>query len=94
MVIDGFKATCPNPPDGLGDKRETDGVEWFSHISDVGYAPSTSISGGRGTSAANLPWSEGPRRFTATMTDKKYVYDFLEGDASMRNLLGGKGANV
>ncbi|MCL2482645.1 MAG: hypothetical protein FWF43_04350, partial [Propionibacteriaceae bacterium] len=44
--------------------------------------------------AAHLPWSEGPRRFTATMTDKKYVYDFLEGDASMRNLLGGKGANV
>ncbi|MCL2735756.1 MAG: pyruvate, phosphate dikinase [Propionibacteriaceae bacterium] len=28
------------------------------------------------------------------MTDKKYVYDFAEGDASMRNLLGGKGANV
>ena len=28
------------------------------------------------------------------MTDKKYVYDFSEGDASMRNLLGGKGANV
>ena len=28
------------------------------------------------------------------MTDKKYVYDFREGDASMKNLLGGKGANV
>ncbi|MDR0849823.1 MAG: pyruvate, phosphate dikinase [Propionibacteriaceae bacterium] len=28
------------------------------------------------------------------MTDKKYVYDFSEGDASMKNLLGGKGANV
>ena len=28
------------------------------------------------------------------MTDKKYVYDFAEGDASMKNLLGGKGANV
>ncbi|MCL1840523.1 MAG: pyruvate, phosphate dikinase [Propionibacteriaceae bacterium] len=27
------------------------------------------------------------------MTDK-FVYDFTEGDASMRNLLGGKGANV
>jgi len=24
----------------------------------------------------------------------KYVYDFIEGDASMKNLLGGKGANV
>ncbi|MDR0284545.1 MAG: pyruvate, phosphate dikinase [Propionibacteriaceae bacterium] len=28
------------------------------------------------------------------MTDKKYVYDFTEGAASMKNLLGGKGANV
>jgi len=28
------------------------------------------------------------------MSDKKYVYDFSEGDASMKNLLGGKGANV
>ncbi|MDR0782442.1 MAG: pyruvate, phosphate dikinase, partial [Propionibacteriaceae bacterium] len=28
------------------------------------------------------------------MTDHKYVYDFSEGDASMRNLLGGKGANL
>jgi len=28
------------------------------------------------------------------MTAKKYVYDFTEGDTSMRNLLGGKGANV
>ena len=28
------------------------------------------------------------------MTDKKFVYDFSEGDATMRNLLGGKGANV
>ena len=26
--------------------------------------------------------------------DKKYVYLFSEGDASMRNLLGGKGANL
>ena len=25
---------------------------------------------------------------------KKYVYLFNEGDASMRNLLGGKGANL
>ena len=25
---------------------------------------------------------------------KKYVYLFKEGDASMRNLLGGKGANL
>ena len=25
---------------------------------------------------------------------KKYIYDFSEGDASMRNLLGGKGANL
>ena len=25
---------------------------------------------------------------------KKYVYLFSEGDASMRNLLGGKGANL
>ena len=28
------------------------------------------------------------------MSDKKYVYLFSEGDASMRNLLGGKGANL
>ncbi|HML51683.1 MAG TPA: pyruvate, phosphate dikinase [Propionicimonas sp.] len=28
------------------------------------------------------------------MTDHKYVYEFDEGDASMRNLLGGKGANL
>ncbi|MDR0487792.1 MAG: pyruvate, phosphate dikinase [Propionibacteriaceae bacterium] len=28
------------------------------------------------------------------MAEKKFVYDFKEGDASMRNLLGGKGANV
>ena len=28
------------------------------------------------------------------MTDHKYVYEFSEGDASMRNLLGGKGANL
>ena len=29
------------------------------------------------------------------MTDQtKYVYEFSEGDASMRNLLGGKGANL
>ena len=25
---------------------------------------------------------------------KKYVYLFSEGDASMRNILGGKGANL
>ena len=25
---------------------------------------------------------------------KKYVYDFSEGDESMRGLLGGKGANL
>jgi len=28
------------------------------------------------------------------MSDHKYVYEFSEGDASMRNLLGGKGANL
>ncbi len=28
------------------------------------------------------------------MTDNKFVYEFSEGDASMRNLLGGKGANL
>ncbi len=28
------------------------------------------------------------------MTDHKFVYEFSEGDASMRNLLGGKGANL
>ncbi|MDR2896955.1 MAG: pyruvate, phosphate dikinase [Propionibacteriaceae bacterium] len=28
------------------------------------------------------------------MSDHKFVYDFAEGDASMKNLLGGKGANV
>ena len=28
------------------------------------------------------------------MAEKKYVYDFSEGDASMRELLGGKGANL
>jgi pyruvate,orthophosphate dikinase len=28
------------------------------------------------------------------MTDTKYVYEFSEGNASMRNLLGGKGANL
>ena len=28
------------------------------------------------------------------MSDTKYVYDFTEGNASMRNLLGGKGAGV
>jgi pyruvate,orthophosphate dikinase len=28
------------------------------------------------------------------MTQKKYVYDFHEGDANMRALLGGKGANL
>jgi len=28
------------------------------------------------------------------MAKQKYVYDFAEGDASMRNLLGGKGANL
>ncbi len=28
------------------------------------------------------------------MTDHKYVYEFSEGDGSMRNLLGGKGANL
>ncbi|MDR1966731.1 MAG: pyruvate, phosphate dikinase [Synergistaceae bacterium] len=28
------------------------------------------------------------------MAGKKYVYDFNEGDASMRSLLGGKGANL
>ncbi len=28
------------------------------------------------------------------MTDHKYVYEFEEGDASMKNLLGGKGANL
>ncbi len=28
------------------------------------------------------------------MTDHKYVYEFSEGDASMKNLLGGKGANL
>jgi len=28
------------------------------------------------------------------MADHKYVYEFSEGDASMRNLLGGKGANL
>lgn len=26
--------------------------------------------------------------------NKKYVYLFTEGDATMRNLLGGKGANL
>ena len=26
--------------------------------------------------------------------DKKYIYMFKDGDASMRNLLGGKGANL
>ena len=28
------------------------------------------------------------------MTPTKYVYDFSEGDASMKPLLGGKGANL
>ncbi|MDR1237382.1 MAG: pyruvate, phosphate dikinase, partial [Propionibacteriaceae bacterium] len=28
------------------------------------------------------------------MSDMKYVYEFSEGDSSMRNLLGGKGANL
>ena len=28
------------------------------------------------------------------MSNNKYVYMFSEGDASMRNLLGGKGANL
>ena len=28
------------------------------------------------------------------MAVKKYVYDFNEGDASMKALLGGKGANL
>ena len=28
------------------------------------------------------------------MARKKYIYDFNEGDASMRMLLGGKGANL
>ena len=28
------------------------------------------------------------------MEKKKYVYLFSEGDGSMRNLLGGKGANL
>ena len=28
------------------------------------------------------------------MAEKKYIYDFSEGDASMRELLGGKGANL
>src|SRR6185437_8660319 len=31
---------------------------------------------------------------TATTTDKKWVYLFTEGNASMRDLLGGKGAGV
>ena len=30
----------------------------------------------------------------ATATDTKYVYDFTEGSKDMRELLGGKGANV
>ncbi|MCI1363032.1 MAG: hypothetical protein LKG84_04180, partial [Solobacterium sp.] len=28
------------------------------------------------------------------MTEKKYVYKFAEGNANMRELLGGKGANL
>ena len=28
------------------------------------------------------------------MENKKYVYLFSEGNASMKNLLGGKGANL
>lgn len=34
------------------------------------------------------------RRLRVTMTDHKFVYEFSEGDASMKNLLGGKGANL
>src|SRR5438093_10059679 len=30
----------------------------------------------------------------ATAVDTKYVYDFAEGSREMRDLLGGKGANV
>jgi pyruvate,orthophosphate dikinase len=29
-----------------------------------------------------------------TMTRVKYVYDFSEGNATMKELLGGKGANL
>ncbi len=28
------------------------------------------------------------------MSDKKFVYDFAEGGARMKSLLGGKGANL
>ena len=28
------------------------------------------------------------------MSEKKYVYKFVEGNADMRELLGGKGANL
>ena len=28
------------------------------------------------------------------MPNKKYVYDFNEGNKDMRNILGGKGANL
>ena len=28
------------------------------------------------------------------MSEKRYIYDLSEGDATMRNLLGGKGAGV
>ena len=33
-------------------------------------------------------------RRSIEMEKKKYVYLFSEGDGSMRNLLGGKGANL
>ena len=39
-----------------------------------------------------------PKTNTSTMSDQKYVYTFgdgsAEGNASMKNLLGGKGANL
>ena len=35
-----------------------------------------------------------PRRIATSPTATKYVYDFTEGSREMRDLLGGKGANL
>ena len=47
------------------------------------------------TSAAAEPQLESPAEdLTSTATATKYVYEFAEGSREMRDLLGGKGANL
>ena len=47
------------------------------------------------TSAAAEPQLESWRRFeTSTTASIRYVYEFTEGSREMRDLLGGKGANL